>query len=348
MAGSAKKPYLRLKKSLVDFFRAPVVFIKQINQKFSEFEKPYLDSEYQQMHLDWPSWTWGGPWSGPKFPPSGPFGSVPKIYTVGCVVHCWHYDDCEDWVECSVLHWGGNLGKRGSFEVTGDVIDVQEVWGGLVDLRIKVDPNVSTPVVTVKYTDPTDQTCFDDISITCASCDPAAIISYTTLQMWVTEQQTLSASLEGEAYTWAIASGGGSLSSNVGNSVVYTAPATNANCAGNPTITLSCEGGLLDSVTIAITAVGGYAGYTCCDRTGVVPIRAHGHTRCQGDHYPGVPDVYCQAPTHEPCASYYPANGYCEAWTYTVCADIGETDGGWYDLRDADQIAAGCCPEQAL
>lgn len=99
MASSARKPYLRLKKSMVDFFRAPIAYIKQINQKFSEFEKPYREGEYQQMHLDWPSWDWGGPWAGVKLPPSGPFGNVGRVFTIGCVVNCHFVPDCEELVE---------------------------------------------------------------------------------------------------------------------------------------------------------------------------------------------------------------------------------------------------------
>ena len=91
----------------------------------------------------------------------------------------------------------------------------------------------------------------------CEKCDPAAVIGYTTLQMEVDEEQTLEALVDGEldenmGYKWAIFSGGGSLSSEEGNSVTYTAPSSNANCDENPTITLSCDDEVIDSITIAL------------------------------------------------------------------------------------------------
>jgi len=89
------------------------------------------------------------------------------------------------------------------------------------------------------------------------SCDCLDTISYTSLQMTVNQQQTLSASgmQSDECYSWAITSGGGSLSALTGKSVIYTAPASNANCSSNPTITLSCGGVVIDTIKIAVTAL---------------------------------------------------------------------------------------------
>jgi hypothetical protein len=56
----------------------------------------------------------------------------------------------------------------------------------------------------------------------------------------------------GEVYSWSTTTG--SLDVATGNSVVYTAPATNPNCANNPTITLTCGGNVVDTVQIAIRA----------------------------------------------------------------------------------------------
>jgi hypothetical protein len=44
----------------VEFFTAPVRFLKESNEKESAFEKPYMDDypEYQAMHLDLPNPDW--------------------------------------------------------------------------------------------------------------------------------------------------------------------------------------------------------------------------------------------------------------------------------------------------
>jgi hypothetical protein len=55
------KPRIGRKQSLINFFKAPIRYLKQSNLVESAFEKPYLDSDYLKMHLDvpnpdWPSW----------------------------------------------------------------------------------------------------------------------------------------------------------------------------------------------------------------------------------------------------------------------------------------------------
>jgi hypothetical protein len=86
-------------------------------------------------------------------------------------------------------------------------------------------------------------------------------ILYTTQQMSVGQSQTLS--MEASTYycvefTWAL-SGGGSLVTTP--SVVYTAPATNPNCNQNATISLLCNGVVIDTLEIAINTVTGELAY---------------------------------------------------------------------------------------
>lgn len=76
----------------------------------------------------------------------------------------------------------------------------------------------------------------------CTSCGdcPPPIVGFTSKQMNTTGTQTLTASGGGGGpYTWAIASGAGTLSGNNGTSVVYTAPSSNPNCDGNPVISVT-------------------------------------------------------------------------------------------------------------
>jgi len=61
LSSKARKPYLGLKRSLTDFFRTPVRYLKESNVKESQFEKPYLGRDYRRMHFalpapDWPTW----------------------------------------------------------------------------------------------------------------------------------------------------------------------------------------------------------------------------------------------------------------------------------------------------
>jgi len=59
---SARKPYYSGERSIVDFFKEPVRYLKESNSVESAFEKPYAveDEPYNKMHLDWslPDWEW--------------------------------------------------------------------------------------------------------------------------------------------------------------------------------------------------------------------------------------------------------------------------------------------------
>ncbi len=56
----------------------------------------------------------------------------------------------------------------------------------------------------------------------------------------------------GENYGWLIVSGPGELSAETGLDVIYTAPATGANCPGNAVIALICKGMIVDTLEIVI------------------------------------------------------------------------------------------------
>ena len=174
------------------------------------------------------------------------------------------------------------------------------------------------------------------IKVTCGvDCSPIATITgCPTAAVAANSETVLTASLAGEEYEWTL-TGGGSLSSGEGNSITYTAAATNANCTNNGVVSLKCDGVVMDTCTIALNTVGGSAlAYRIFEDT-----------------------IYC-------------ASSYCRKYvTYHNCADFQISrlydsclDGGWItpcstpadcvgctsgtqDDRTGAMIAAGCCPD---
>lgn len=101
----------------------------------------------------------------------------------------------------------------------------------------------------------------ETIGFTINPAPATATIGYTTNQMAVNGAQTLTIvpgaiGCGPSECVLSIKSGGGTLGPPSGNDVIYTAPATNASCANNPTIALTCNGVELDTLEIAVNAAG--------------------------------------------------------------------------------------------
>lgn len=94
----------------------------------------------------------------------------------------------------------------------------------------------------------------DDITITIEpDCSNSETIGYTSLEMLLGQTQNLQVmDSHNGPYRWEISSGGGSLNTDQGLLVTYTAPKTNEDCLLNPTITLYCCSYPMDSITLAI------------------------------------------------------------------------------------------------
>ena len=341
--------------------------------KQSEFKKPYrLDSEtYEEME-----YHYGDP-SIPDYLPPQPNadveGEIPGLYDYG-LVHCFGdlcyckgQTKCFDWW-CTyplIKAWFDDPNMGVSFSgnqicisapATG-VFGSQTLWYDLQLLKRGKKTSISHLYKDVSECDPSE----------CCGCTGISI-GYTTQQMSVSTQQTLTVvgAVEGCTYDWAIASGGGSLSANTGTSVVYTAPATNPECALNPTITLSVGSTQCSSLYISVTAGTTVAGYfasndivlehgveQCCLRvTGICTYQVRAvNYYCDGTY--GYTLRNC-SPGHQiecEVAQYY-------AWCSTECAierancDLGEcSDGcaaGLHDTRTAAQKTAGCCPLELM
>jgi len=196
------------------------------------------------------------------------------------------------------------------------------------------------------------------------------VIGYTTLQMSTSASQTLTVTGGdvGDTYTWTTTSG--SFDTDTGTLVVYTAPASNANCTSNPTITLTCGGNVVDTLQISVNAytnmgkvafrqicTGGPAYNTSnCDNQGEYPICyvAFRIYDCLGRDMRalnGYPDPTCSI------AMYEAQQGGPDWCINSACADVdpgtpgcscGWVEGVLYDVRTPDMITGGCCPAALL
>lgn len=195
------------------------------------------------------------------------------------------------------------------------------------------------------------------------------VIAYTTLQMQVSTTQTLTVTgaVEGETYSWSTTSG--SVSPSEGTSVTFTAPATNPNCANNATVSITCGGNVVNSITITINAVTGTAGGVCVrdtDYDSCNPIRSPYHPNPVIGYWCGVRAVKKSLS----CAGVLSTGGFgdcadqrypplatcelCQAAAATKCltgqgisCPAGAYD-TYYDTRTALQKLQGCCPSQLM
>ncbi|MBU1307890.1 MAG: hypothetical protein KKF33_20490 [Alphaproteobacteria bacterium] len=201
-----------------------------------------------------------------------------------------------------------------------------------------------TPQSVILYCDE-NQVDFIEIVINPPGC--SAEIGYTTQQMAVNGTQTLTASgatpgCGDIVYDWAITAGGGTLSASQGTSVIYTAPATNAQCANNPTITLSVNGTVCDTLKIAVNAAAQSFAYYLCWKfseippgnqctvmytcTGVLATTGMGCTRTNPNSQCIPYEALCTLAT---CCRY-------EAGDCTLGSPV--------DVRTVAQKNNGCCP----
>jgi hypothetical protein len=171
-------------------------------------------------------------------------------------------------------------------------------------------------------------------------------IHYTTNQMSINQSQTLSTSDTevGVEYSWAISSGGGTITQDG----VYTAPATNPNCDNNPSISLRACGKIIDTLQIAVNAASPYATaiYECAQRSCPPCPDCYNYgscfavIRCSGNYSTVIPHNDGAI-----CLGWSAYETYC-AW-YPSCTTFGLVV-GYNDVRQPSVKAAGCCPWQLM
>lgn len=181
---SNQKPYYRLKQSISEFFKTPVRYIAESNKIESAFEKPYLNMEYPQMHLDlpnpdWPIISWPDP-PRPIIPPGGPIGGSPDQPCLFCnLVGSGHQDtQCGD-PRVGLIHifalrfctYFPYTNEDCSLEIivlAGQIIE--ELPGALgwnTSRYIKVSPMIKSHVIQAIFIDGTGNICTTEITQRC-------------------------------------------------------------------------------------------------------------------------------------------------------------------------------------
>lgn len=356
----ARKPYL-FTGSYQEMMRTDMDF-QSIDKKHSVFKKPYLDDKTDFLEMEARS-----------DPPSGMpiyFSVKPKIPPEVVVFNCFfsschipgerrkHRLACTQYI-MDIAAWSWDIEKVEAFYW---YIHGQKVV--TMDLQPKSTAEGSIQfVVTMDGGGGTRGRYYLTVPECSADCDcSGSSIDIGSYQMSVGASQNLSVATPDTdcTYSWAVTGGGGSVSPATGTTTTYTAPASNANCANNPTISLRCQGVEIDTVQIAVNEYAGgdnayfiiqecnYSNFTS-DWCSVEVVRRYyncdgsfdstqgaqycdGVYRCPG----GIPCACEDNPDEASCAScinsYYPGQGV----------------GSVVDIRTGDMITNGCCPAALL
>lgn len=379
---TSKKPYHNLKARGVRWLRGQLLFFKQIYKRFSEFEKPYLDESYPEMHLsipdpDWPVYEppWiPGPWGPPipdppppDIPPGdGPFpDDPPDDPTYNKLEGCLLMDlpsIMEPGEKADFFFSGGREiinGRTVSHECAtlwadgpGRVLD-DYVCGpyGRSTLEIYKDAQ-GGDIVNVYASGTFGSECSTSTWVIAVGCPEEGVsIEYTTLTMATGSTQTLRSSDDKE-YKWEITTGKGELSRAQGKSVVIQAPDYNEGCDDATVLMMSNndDEDICDSIVIAFNGVDcdpyGPAFYYHCnkfDENGCMTL----YYNCDGTQICGVGAPCCaHSDGGSGCGDDFPGCESCDGCCTLIEGYNPCTELGWVDHRSAAAIAAGCCPEQ--
>ena len=351
--------YSEAMKKTTQKYMDSMMLIKQ-----SEFEKPYREDDYNTMEYAFE------PPNPPAFPP-GPGWPSPDCTPKGDAVGGGS-TLCEPGIECGVWIWNcahkiikldvvQDFGWIQSIQyLPGDIVKVTVCWNEADrDAGRKIGSKIilakgKSKISTFNFATccPTTKACNGK----CEGCPPPTI-GYTsnTMACGATQTFTHTGGGSGGKYTWA--TNYGTFGPVTGNTVVFTAPASNAWCLNNVTISLTDCCGHAASQKIAINCLGAQtAGYLSCCVTGRVIglcswTRGRNNLYCDGT-LAGSCNAICGKGADIPCtiAEYY-------AWLETGCIDaISYCNGncpqgcseGYRDARTDGQKTAGCCPEQFL
>jgi hypothetical protein len=185
---------------------------------------------------------------------------------------------------------------------------------------------------------------------TCKVCSQPVIL-FVSQTMTPGQTQTLTLqNLRWKPFVWSIFSGGGSLSSTVGNSITFTAPASNAKCKNSTILSVTDQCGKTTFLKISTNAAGGG------ERAFIITkVHCWNHMPAPAT-YEGISSwgPYCFACfCHEyDCQGNYLRTGMTSSmWTDSAnnpaplwCNQYCGGDSQVLDTRNGSQIQAGCCP----
>lgn len=349
--------------------------------KQSEFKKPYQTPNYGEMeyfaNVGMPPW---------KFTPINPDqGWKPdckvQVEQSGAQDSGWLgcSDNCAIWI-FSCAHRLKNIGCgnceiRKITKLEGDRLAVLICSASdTLDIGLVSDYDPKGSTIKERFCvgeghDPGCSTCEK-----CTQTGYPPVITYTTQQMSVNGTQNLKASGGGGGpYTWNITpAGGGSLSKTKtasGEVTIYTAPASNANCANNPTIQVIDFCLHTASLKIAVNGDGNagpayeitrdyidYSGACSCGGNCTLWVCPHltiRKSRCDGTFFS---DASCTpAPTTGLYMVACPPIAGCATVGCSTCTpdttsqNCNSTNFGVAkDDRTGAMLAAGCCPAALL
>ena len=373
--GEFQQPYLYGEgKAALDTLMQAEVYV-EFQEMQSQWKQPWKADSYPKMEYEWIGpLQQSYPQPPGNYMPSG--DCTPKGDAIGGGLPslCQPGISCGQWV-FSCAH------NITSFSVVQDFGWIQSV---------KYGPN-DTVIVTVCWNE-TDRLAGrkvgpkgtlnngKDISATidlkkceapCKTCPgtPLLSIGYTSQQMSVNGTQALTASGGGGSYTWSM-SGGGTLSKSSGASTTYTAPATNANCTYNPTLTVTdcCKNTatLKIAVNQYTTPADAYSHYFCANYcTGPCPppnptkytyasVGKRQEYTCTGAAWGTAGTCGTCSFTCWSTVCYSSFSPSCTGDSETVCNTAmsqncpGKTQDTYYDDRTDAMKTGGCCPAKLL
>ena len=332
MSLSARRPYLKLKDSIVDFFKEPTRYLKETIMVESAFEKPYWDGEYQMMHLDLPTpdWPEGGYDGGPGQ------GGDPRKYPVrlcpGCALYADPTSDCDFPVEIHAGIFCTNTpqaatdtilkaikDERNPTVVAGDSkLEVFAQVGAISSVNIGewamlgpsasvyVDKNIPKHTICGIMTDGAGNQCMACVDVECAcSCDDNVMtIDAANTDLTIAAGGTAAVAVtEGcPPYTWSISGLGYSIVP-LGESVSQTATVTCAAGACITNYTDSCVVTVVDQCRSVNTTIKNTSGDFCLT----------------GQSFSNYPSQSCNN-VYNNCTlwgyHYYPVTGYTSGTKY--------------------------------
>jgi hypothetical protein len=190
----------------------------------------------------------------------------------------------------------------------------------------------------------------------------SGVINYTLLQMSIGQTQNLSwtdntsypapfpcsESIYPYVFSWSL-SGGGSISSTTDQNIVYTAPTTNPDCGYNATISLICNGVVIDAIEITVNAYANLTteAYYQTELDGVFSNCIWTNYGCRKLWWYKKTSYNCLgevlAETRSPCVGDSCPSG-CGGSTGALLCTTRHVGEGLIDVRTEAMKAAGCCP----